>query len=509
MVSTRILGGAVAAGLTVLMNSGLSEDHTPLVTEFGRYAVRDDVSQEPWTIHRHAWPKETADLPVGVFDSGIGGLTVLEAILTLDLFQNDSLAVGADGRPDFEGERFVYLGDQANMPYGHYPSVNQQDFLRELILRDAAFLLGCRWRPDSADKAVRLDKPPVKAIVIACNTATAWGLSDIQELITRWQLPVFVVGVVDAGARGVLDLNGSETMDGTVAVMATVGTCDSNAYPRAISRTLGLAGLRVPNIVQQGSTGLAAAIEGDPAYLTEDSTDGSLAAQADSEQRDSALSTIRADASLDPELIPLYGFEPEGLLPDADDPSSVRLNSVTNYVRYDVLNLVQRHQASGDLRPISTVVLGCTHFPLVRNEILQAFSRLRDLETDGRQPFRDCIAESLHVVDPAERTARELFLELARRGLLRRRESKAIPDETSIPECRYFISTANANCQEAVLNDDGTLDRDYKYGRRTGNHLIEDTICVPVTRDTLPSSSIRLIRSKLPKVWQSMGLSSP
>src|SRR3954468_5284684 len=61
-------------------------------------------------------------LPIGVFDSGIGGLTVLEAILKIDAFNNKTLQPGPDGVPDLEGEEFVYLGDQANMPYGNYPA---------------------------------------------------------------------------------------------------------------------------------------------------------------------------------------------------------------------------------------------------------------------------------------------------------------------------------------------------------------------------------------------------
>ena len=112
------------------------------------------------------------DLPIGVFDSGVGGLTVLEAIKAHDRHDNRTGADGADGVPDFAGERFVYFGDQANMPYGNYPAVGRTDFLRELILRDVLFLLGRRHAQGQ--------KPPVKAIVIACNTATAYGLEDIR-----------------------------------------------------------------------------------------------------------------------------------------------------------------------------------------------------------------------------------------------------------------------------------------------------------------------------------------
>ena len=59
-------------------------------------------------------------LPIGVFDSGTGGLTVLEAMLSLDAYNNTNGLPGADGKPDFNSEFFEYLADQANMPYGNY-----------------------------------------------------------------------------------------------------------------------------------------------------------------------------------------------------------------------------------------------------------------------------------------------------------------------------------------------------------------------------------------------------
>ena len=55
---------------------------------------------------------DTKDLPIGVFDSGIGGLTVLAEIINLDSFNNKTHKPGSDGIPDFENERFMYLGDQ-------------------------------------------------------------------------------------------------------------------------------------------------------------------------------------------------------------------------------------------------------------------------------------------------------------------------------------------------------------------------------------------------------------
>lgn len=193
-----------------------------------------------FTFDRPDYEGDLSSLPIGVFDSGVGGLTVLEAILTFDAYHNDNLKPGADGRPDFEKERFLSLGDQANMPYGNYAAVGKLGYLRELILKDAVLLLGKRYYKGDA---VRFDKPPVKALVIACNTATACGLDDIKSLVSRLGVPVIVVGVVEAGARGLLS---TETdPDGAIGVMATVGTCASEVYPHAPFRAPSVAPVAV------------------------------------------------------------------------------------------------------------------------------------------------------------------------------------------------------------------------------------------------------------------------
>ncbi len=269
-----------------------------------------------FTFDATAWRDAEAvrRLPIGVFDSGIGGLTVLEAILQLDAFNNRTLQPGADGVPDFADERFIYFGDQANMPYGNYGAAGRTDTLRELILKDTIFLLGRRAWP-SAGSAPHFDKPPVKAIVIACNTATAYGLDDIRAAVARWKLPVIVVGVVEAGARGVLETNST----GGIGVMATVGTCASGVYPRTLTSTLGLAGRSVPPIAQQGSPTLAGAIEGDTAF-------------------------------------------PE---------------PVAAYARRDVRALLEAYRELKPATPLQQVVLGCTHYPLAVSEIEQAFAELR------------------------------------------------------------------------------------------------------------------------------------
>lgn len=128
------------------------------------------------------------DAPIGVFDSGVGGLTVLRAI-----------------RRRLPGEATLYLGDTARVPYGPKSP--------ETVRRYAA---------EAADFLVARG---IKALVIACNTATARAGG---ELMGRLRIPV--VGVVEPGAREAV----RRTRSGVIGVIGTRGTIESGSYERAI-----------------------------------------------------------------------------------------------------------------------------------------------------------------------------------------------------------------------------------------------------------------------------------
>ena len=130
-------------------------------------------------LAQQAPKKETNSLPIGVFDSGTGGLTVLEAILKLDAFNNETGEPGADGKPDFTKEQFQYLADQANMPYGNYAAAKKTDLLKEHILKNLKFLLATEYDKPTGASWITSDKKNVKMVVVACNTATAYALSDM------------------------------------------------------------------------------------------------------------------------------------------------------------------------------------------------------------------------------------------------------------------------------------------------------------------------------------------
>lgn len=442
-------------------------------------AIQEHQAKHPkgdvlWSFDPAIYQGDLKRLPVGVFDSGIGGLTVLDAILKLDAFHNDTLQPGADGVGDFAAERFTYFGDQANMPYGNYPAAGREDLLRELILRDATFLLGQRYQSKPQGEVVS-DKAGVKAIVIACNTATAFGLEDIRSVIAKWGLSIPVIGVVEAGARGVMELLPRDSRPDAIAVLATVGTCGCEAYPKAISQATGLAGKPMPVIIQQGSVGLAGAIEGDPAFVCV------------TPERQAPYQ----GPSPDPALTSVYQFDPAGMMGN-------QLNSVTNHVRYEVTMLVERHRKSGDDTPIGMVVLGCTHYPMAQREIAAAFEALRVYRADdGSGPYAALIREKLQFINPAEFTAKELFRELARARV------RLKADETGVQAAdRFFLSVPNPGWAGAKLTAAGALEPAYKHGRALGEFDRLDAVPVPLTPELLPKTTAAALERLMPEVWR-------
>lgn len=417
------------------------------------------------------------DLPIGVFDSGIGGLTVLEAILKVDLVDNRTGKPGPDGIPDLAGERFIYLGDQANMPYGSYAAANGTDYLRELILKDVVFLLGRRYRP-APGAPPRFDKPPVKALVIACNTATAYGLEDIRAALKGWGLDIPVIGVVEAGAEAVAELLPASGAPPSVGVLATEGTCASGAYPAAIARAAERLGKTAPLVVQQGSVGLAGAIEGNPAFFASGVGSRPVAYQG---------------PPWNPEVARAGGIEAGELLQGT-------LNSVKAYVRFDVASLALGLKARHPEAPaLGLVVLGCTHFPLVEGEIQEAFRRVRTFtEGDGGSPFAQRILPDPLLVNPALHTAKALYKDLSDRQLRRRPRSRAAPAMGG-----FYFTVPNPGAPGVRLGGDGGLENGYRLGRKPGLLDLEDTCVVPLTARNLPQGSRQLVQS-LPSVWKAL-----
>ena len=135
--------------------------------------------------------RQGADFPIGLFDSGVGGLTVLAAL-----------------RERLPAEDFVYLGDTARLPYGTKS--------KETIIRYAL------------QAASKLVEQGVKLLVIACNTASSAALPELRRAFA----PLPVIGVVEPGAIAAA----GASRNGHIAVIATEATIARGAYQEALLR---------------------------------------------------------------------------------------------------------------------------------------------------------------------------------------------------------------------------------------------------------------------------------
>ena len=227
-----------------------------------------------YSINVHEYPKDRQSLPIGIFDSGTGGLSVLSDILNYKE-SNDSMCLVVRDAIDphiFRQESFIFLADMANMPYGSYALENNTDLLVEHVLKDVQFLLSNKYYQAGDSKRYMEDKSPVKAIVIACNTATAYALDTILNFIQRSGLKIGVIGVINAGAEGAIS-NFKKDEDGSIAVLATDGTVKSGAYVRTLEKLKMESGLmgQIP-IFQQAGIGIAEAIDESKDFINKTAT---------------------------------------------------------------------------------------------------------------------------------------------------------------------------------------------------------------------------------------------
>jgi glutamate racemase len=135
-----------------------------------------------------------AEQPVGVFDSGVGGLTVLHELLV-----------------SLPGEDYLYLGDTARFPYGD----RSQDELRAFSIEIAEHLLAAG----------------AKLLVIACNSASAAAVDAVERHLAASGRDVDVIGVLRPAAQGAV----VATHTGRVGLLATPATVASGAYERAVA----------------------------------------------------------------------------------------------------------------------------------------------------------------------------------------------------------------------------------------------------------------------------------
>ena len=383
-------------------------------------------------------------LPIGVFDSGTGGLTVLEALLTLDAFNNETGKPGSDGKLDFSKEYFQYLADQANMPYGNYAAANKTDLLKEHIQKNMQFFL-----------TTANQKPAVKMIVLACNTATAYALTDIKNQFKQQSIEVPVIGVIDAGSKAALTYQ-QKNGTGTIGVFATAGTVASNGYPRtleAMAKDLKLPSL---SIVSQGGYGLAESIDQDWSYYIDTLTKARASYKGPSLKNNYY--------TIDTTLLNAYRFDASSnkLLCEYDDKGScldMQLNDPSNYVRYHLVSLLEKMIVNKITKPMNTLILGCTHYPYLKDTIATVLNELYHFKNKNEYRYRNYLVEKVELIDPSIETAKEAYLAM---------QKQTLSNNASLQNNLFYITIPNSNTPKSAIQPDGWFTYDYKYGRLAG-----------------------------------------
>jgi glutamate racemase len=206
--------------------------------------------------------------PIGIFDSGIGGLTVVKQLMRL-----------------LPTEQLIYFGDTARIPYG----TKSKRLIEQYALEDANFLL----------------QYDIKALVVACNTASSLAMDVLLE-----HLDIPVVGVVIPGAQTAVEL----TRNKKIGVIGTIATINSNSYTNEIRKR---------------------------------------------------LNNAQVFAQSCPLLVPLVE---EGWLDD-----DVTIRTLKKYLP-DMIS-----------EKVDTLILGCTHYPLLENTIQKLMGKYVKLIDSGRE----------------------------------------------------------------------------------------------------------------------------
>lgn len=436
-------------------------------------------------------PEQKKELAIGVFDSGIGGLTVFDAIANAD-FHNAAQNDQPDGIRDFEQEQFIYLADQANMPYSNYVEEGNKDLLVEHILKDALFLLNHNYHVSAFSPDITNDKPTVKAIVIACNTATAYGKPQVEELCELSGSGCKVIGVIDAGCKGALEIAGNDK-NTTIAILATPATVGSMAYVNTLNELQKGCPGNV-NVIQQGGKGLHESIDNKPEFISSKYTRPYAEYQGPS--------LYHVQYRIQKELLDYYHFDTTShhMLYNKDNLESsdtIGINSVENYVRYHVVSLAEQLKEKKDTVPLKAIILGCTHYPYVSATISAV---LRELKKTER--YDHLLADSVFLIDPAINTAKELYGYLSEQDLFNN------PGQNRIKESRFFLTVPNSFEPEVEQNPGGGFTYEYQYRKRKVNQLKDFTLIVPFSKELISDEQTDIIRNRLPFTYDLLKLNT-
>mgnify|MGYP000191596557 CR=1 FL=1 len=349
-----------------------------------------------------------------------------------------------------------------------------------------------KYYSNANDTSVNKDKKPVKAIVIACNTATAYGKEYTEEFIKKGNANIKVIGVIDAGVRGTL-ANIKKDENAIIGVLATAGTVSSKGYHNTIVKMKNKMGYTGNiEVFSQGGLGIAEAVDGDTDYFNKNLK------KPRSEYKGPSLN---GDVKIDKMLFDVYNFDFDDskMLCDTektDDCSTLQINDAENYVRYHLVTLLEQIRLSKTKNKLKSIILGCTHYPYLTKEITAILDELYNYkDKNGAYLYQNFMQEKITLVDPAVDTAKELYDYL--------NQEKIFNANGNINESEFYISVANKANTNNVIDDEGRFPYDYKYGREEGN-IQEYIKVVPFSRDNISYDILTRFQKQIPYVYQLM-----
>lgn len=361
------------------------------------------------------YPTDLSTLPIGVIDASSEGFSVVEDLLVADYVDNITGALSPDGIPDFGGENFQFLADEANSPYRNYIQNGNVAFLKEQVVRNSLFMMGSSFYNLTVDDFRNGVKERVKAIVLFSNLSVMNGMAEVKDLISRSGVDIIVVGAIEAALRNTFE-GCSKSDNYCVGVLASSNGVTAREYEETIRRMAQEREMSgsIQVFFQEG-TGIKEAMDGVKEYISPDSY------VARKDYRGPGLGISYKD--IDISLMDRYNFNTEGnnLLRRINlggEISDIQLNSVENYLRYHIVSIVERHRRSGNKVPLSAIVLADYRYADYKDVLNQIIEELYNFKRDGGFLYRESISPEFRFIDPVEEAAKECYLSLRKNHAL-------------------------------------------------------------------------------------------
>ena len=275
----------------------------------------------------------------------------------------------------------------------------------------------------------------------------------------------------------------------SIGVMATEGTVLSNGYVNTINKYKSDIGYNGEiQTYQQAGIGLAGAIDGVIDYINP---------RANVIRKDyKGPSASSKYAKINLSILDRYNFDwgKNKILYSGkkDNPTEIQLNSIENYIYYNVVSLLEQLRNSKTTKPLKTIILGCTHYPFYKNIFAKKLEELYNLQENGNYVYRNYMHKEITLIDPALNTAKELYEYLSENNLF---------GDNELNKSEFYISVPNTLNKNVLIDTLGNFTYEYKYGRTAG--IIQEYVKqVPFNKTNLHPDVIMMLKEKTPLIYK-------